>query len=38
VLSPELSGKQLELLKEVVPKLSHVAVLGNSREPGQSKP
>jgi putative ABC transport system substrate-binding protein len=29
-LSPELSGKQLQLLKEVVPKLSRVAVLGAS--------
>ena len=30
VLSPELSGKRLELLKEVVPRLSRVAVFGNS--------
>jgi putative ABC transport system substrate-binding protein len=29
-LSPELSGKQLELLKEIFPKLSRVAVLGAS--------
>jgi putative tryptophan/tyrosine transport system substrate-binding protein len=29
-LSPELSGKRLELLKEVVPGLSRVAVFGNS--------
>jgi putative ABC transport system substrate-binding protein len=29
-LSPDLSGKQLELLKEIVPKLSRVAVLGAS--------
>src|SRR5262245_40750700 len=36
-LSPELSGKQLELLKEIVPKLSRVAVLGNSSEPANSK-
>ncbi len=27
-LAPELGGKQLELLKEIVPKLSRVAVLG----------
>jgi putative ABC transport system substrate-binding protein len=27
-LSPEITGKQLELLKEIIPKLSHVAVLG----------
>ena len=27
-LHPEINGKQLELLKEIVPRLSHVAVLG----------
>src|SRR6516164_3681987 len=32
-LSPEISGKQLELLKEIVPKLSRMAVIGNSTEP-----
>jgi putative tryptophan/tyrosine transport system substrate-binding protein len=32
-LAPELSGKRLELLKEVVPKLSRVAVLGTSTSP-----
>ena len=31
---PEISGKQLELLKEIVPRLSRVAVLGNSSQPG----
>ena len=31
---PEISGKQLELLKEIVPRLSRVAVLGNSTVPG----
>jgi putative ABC transport system substrate-binding protein len=38
-LSPELSGKRLELLKEIVPKLSRVAILGISTSPGygQSK-
>jgi ABC-type uncharacterized transport system substrate-binding protein len=30
ILSPELSGKRLEVLKEIVPKLSHVAVFGTS--------
>jgi ABC-type uncharacterized transport system substrate-binding protein len=34
-LAPELSGKQLELLKEIVPKLSLVAVLGTSTNPGK---
>jgi ABC-type uncharacterized transport system substrate-binding protein len=32
-LSPEISGKQLELLKEIVPKLYRLATLGNSTEP-----
>jgi len=34
----ELSGKQLELLKEIIPKLSHVAFFGTSTDPanGQS--
>jgi putative tryptophan/tyrosine transport system substrate-binding protein len=36
-LAPELSGKQLELLKEIVPKLSRVAVLGNSTVPGNEQ-
>jgi ABC-type uncharacterized transport system substrate-binding protein len=33
-LAPELSGKQLELLKEIVPKLSRVAVFRTSTQPG----
>src|SRR5262245_16368740 len=33
-LSVELSGKRLEILKEVVPKLSRVVVLGTSSSPG----
>jgi putative tryptophan/tyrosine transport system substrate-binding protein len=33
ILAPELSGKRLELLKEIVPKLPRVAVLGPSRSP-----
>ena len=37
VLSPELSGKRLELLKEIVPKLSRVAVLGSSTLPGNAQ-
>jgi putative ABC transport system substrate-binding protein len=36
-LSPELSGKRLELVKEIVPKLSRVAVLGNSTDPGSAQ-
>ena len=31
-LGPEISGKQLELLKEIVPSLSRVAVLWNSTQ------
>jgi len=31
-LSPELGGKRLELLKEIVPKLSRVAVFGTSTQ------
>ena len=36
-LAPEISGKQLELLKEIVPKLSRLAVLGNSTLPGNAQ-
>jgi len=36
-LAPELSGKQLELLKEIVPRLSRVAVLGTSTVPGHAQ-
>jgi ABC-type uncharacterized transport system substrate-binding protein len=36
-LAPEISGKQLELLKESVPKLSRVAVLGSSANPGNAR-
>jgi ABC-type uncharacterized transport system substrate-binding protein len=36
-MSPELAGKRLELLKEVVPRLSRVAVLGSSTLPGNAQ-
>ena len=36
-LAPELSGKQLELLMETVPKLSHVAVFGTLTNPGNAQ-
>jgi putative ABC transport system substrate-binding protein len=36
-LSPEMSGKQLELLKEIVPKLSRLAIIGNSTNPGDAQ-
>ena len=32
-IAPELEGKRLELLREVVPKLSHIAVLMNPDSP-----
>jgi putative ABC transport system substrate-binding protein len=35
-LAPEISGKQVELLKETVPKLSRLAVFGSSIIPGHS--
>jgi ABC-type uncharacterized transport system substrate-binding protein len=36
-LAPEISGKQLEILKEIEPKLSRVAVFGNNDEPGNAQ-
>jgi len=36
-LAPEISGKQLELLGEIVPRISRVAVLGTSRQPGTTQ-
>jgi putative tryptophan/tyrosine transport system substrate-binding protein len=35
--APEMSGKRLELLKEIVPRLSRVAVLGASTQPGNAQ-
>jgi putative ABC transport system substrate-binding protein len=35
--TPELSGKRLELLKEIIPKLSRVAVFGASTNPGYAQ-
>ena len=35
-LTPEISGKRLELLKETIPRLSRLAVLGSSTEPGNA--
>lgn len=34
---PEISGKQLEILKETVPRLARVAVLGNATIPGNAQ-
>ena len=36
-LTPELSGKRLELLKEILPKLSRVAIFGTSTNPGNAQ-
>ncbi len=36
-LAPEVSGKQLELLKEIVPGLSRLAILATSTEPGDAQ-
>jgi putative tryptophan/tyrosine transport system substrate-binding protein len=36
-LAPEIGGKRLELLKEIVPKLSRVAVFGTSTQPGSAQ-
>jgi putative ABC transport system substrate-binding protein len=36
-LAPEISGKQLEFLKEIVPRLSRVAVLGSSTRSGNAQ-
>jgi putative ABC transport system substrate-binding protein len=36
-IAPEVSGKQMELLKEIVPMLSRVAVFGTSTKPGNAQ-
>src|SRR5438309_9975023 len=36
-LAPEMSGKQVQILKEILPKLSRVAVIGNSINPGDAQ-
>ena len=36
-LAPEISGKQLELMKEIVLRLSRLAVFGTSRQPGNAQ-
>jgi len=38
MLTPELSPKQLELLKQVIPGLSRVAVLWNAANPANARP
>jgi putative ABC transport system substrate-binding protein len=36
LMAPELVGKQLEILEDVVPKVSRVALLGNPANPGNA--
>ena len=36
-LAPELSGKQVDLLKEIIPKLSRLAVFGSSSSPANAE-
>jgi putative ABC transport system substrate-binding protein len=36
-LAPETNGKQLGLLKQILPKLSRVAIIGNSTNPGDAQ-
>ena len=36
-LAPELSGKQMEILKEILPRLSRIAVLGTSTQLGNTQ-
>ena len=35
-LAPEIGGKQIEVLKEIVPRLSRVGIIGNSTNPGDA--
>ncbi len=37
ILAPEISGKQLDILRQIIPKLSRVAVLGDSTSPGAQR-
>jgi ABC-type uncharacterized transport system substrate-binding protein len=36
-LSPQISGKRLEILKETVPTLTHMAIMGTSANPGNAQ-
>jgi putative tryptophan/tyrosine transport system substrate-binding protein len=36
-LAPEISGKRMEVLKEIVPRLSRLATLGSSTNPGTAQ-
>lgn len=36
-LAPEMGGKQMEILKEISPRISRVAIIGNSTNPGDAQ-
>jgi len=36
-LAPETGGKQMELLREISPKITRVAIIGNSNNPGDAQ-
>jgi putative tryptophan/tyrosine transport system substrate-binding protein len=36
-VAPEVSAKQIDVLRQIIPRLSRVAVLGDSKEPGNSR-
>jgi putative ABC transport system substrate-binding protein len=36
-VAPEISGKQIDILRQIIPGLSRVAVLGDSKEPGNAR-
>jgi putative tryptophan/tyrosine transport system substrate-binding protein len=37
ILAPEVSGKQLDVLKQIVPKLTRVTIVGDSKEPANAR-
>jgi putative ABC transport system substrate-binding protein len=37
IMAPEITGKRLEFLKEIVPKLSRLAIVASSAEPGYAQ-
>jgi putative tryptophan/tyrosine transport system substrate-binding protein len=37
ILGPEISAKQIDVLKQVVPKLARLAILGDAREPANAR-
>jgi putative ABC transport system substrate-binding protein len=37
IMAPEITGKRLEFLKEIVPKLSRLAIVASSSEPGYAQ-